>query len=86
MIIPNEMIDRRVSILMEGLPVTDVKVLSSNATELLASYGDGEEIHIDPMFVRAWWVITRKEIDPEKTKERTRKMIATKKEKGLIRS
>jgi len=80
------MIGRRVSILMEGLPVTDVKVLSSNATELLASYGDGEEIHIDPVFVRAWWAITRKEIDPEKVKERARKMIATKKEKGLIRS
>jgi hypothetical protein len=86
MIIPKEMIDRRVSILMEGLPVADIKVLSSNATELLGSYDDGEEVHIDPTFIRAWWASSRKATDPEKAKERARKMIETKKKRGLIRS
>lgn len=72
--------------LMEGLPVSDIKVLSCNATDLLGSYGDGEEIHIDPNFIRAWWPITRREIDPEKQKKRIDKMMKTKKERGLIKS
>ena len=85
MIIPKEMIGRRVSILMEGLPVTDVKVTAVSATEILAVYDDEEETHIDPAYIRAWWPLSRKEVDHEKAKAAAQKALKTKKERGMIR-
>ena len=78
--LPKEVVGRRVMILLEGIPVAEIKVTSITTDEIIGEYSDGEEIHCSHEHLRAWWygkaIVERKPLSEEqkrKMKEGRRK-------------
>lgn len=53
--LPQEMEGRRACILLDGISTIEVKILQITEEELIATYSDGEEVHIATEYLRAWW-------------------------------
>ena len=72
--LPNEVIGRRLMILLEGIAVAEIKVTAITAEEIIGEYADGEEIHCSHEHLRAWW--SGKDVKPRKplSEEQKRKM------------
>lgn len=65
---PDEaMISRHVIILLAGIPAIEVKVIGLLDDEIIATYSDGEEVHISQAHVAAWWY-DKKSHAPKKKK------------------
>ena len=65
--IDKAIIGRHVIILLAGIPAIEVKVVSATDDEIVATYSDGEEVHISPGHVAAWWY-DKKSHAPKKKK------------------
>lgn len=66
--LPQEMEGRRACILLDGISTVEVKILKITEEELIATYNDGEEVHIATEYLRAWWPDRRK-IRKKRTKK-----------------
>jgi hypothetical protein len=75
--IPKDMEGRRLSILLPGIPVAEVKVQKITDEEVIGLYIDNEEIHINHNKVMAWWPSTRKIMSNE-TKAKIKRSKAIK--------
>lgn len=72
--IGKDMEGRYCSILLQGIPVIEIKVKSVTDDEILGDYGDGEEVWINNAMILAYW--------PDKAKDlQARKREAKKKAK-----
>ena len=66
--------DRYCSILLQGIPVVELKVKTVTDDEVIGVYGDGEEIHINQSAIVAYWpdqakdMKARKRADKKKAK------------------
>lgn len=52
---PKETEGRHVKILLANIPSIEVKVAKVSDDEIIATYTDGEEVHIAADHVAAWW-------------------------------
>ena len=80
--IPKEMEGHFCNILMADVAVQEVKIKKILQDEIIAEYGDEEEVHIDPEYIRAWWPDPRRDTSAKNAKARAAKMIATKRAKS----
>ena len=77
--IPKEMEGRRLDILVQGLPVMEIKVSKISDDEIIGEYNDGEEVHVSHNAVRVWWIPKRQPLTKEQIEKRKRsKMLKDK--------
>ena len=73
--IEQEMKDRYCSILLQGIPVVEIKVTEVTDDEVIGKYDDETLIRINHSFIMAYW--------PDKAKDlRERKRMEAKKKKS----
>lgn len=70
--IPKEAVGRRIDIMIQNIPTVTLKVTAVTEDEIVGTYSDGEEWHINQSFVMAWTYPIRKEM----TDEAKAKMLA----------
>ena len=75
--IPPEMKGRYASILLQGIPVTEIKITEVNGEEVVGEYGDGAAIHINQSMIIAYWPDEARELKVRAARER-----AARKKKG----
>lgn len=64
---PKETESRHVIILLANIPAIEAKVTKVSEDEIIATYTDGEEVHIAMNHVAAWWY-DKKSHTPRKKK------------------
>jgi len=64
---PKEAEGRHVMILLANIPTIEVKVAKVADDEIVATYTDGEEVHIATNHIAAWWY-DKKSHTPRKKK------------------
>jgi hypothetical protein len=68
-----EIESRHVIILLANIPAIEVKVTKVSEDELIATYVDGEEVHIATSHIAAWWY-DKKSHAPRKKKTDAKKV------------
>jgi hypothetical protein len=66
MIFPKSMEGRYCTFLLQGIPACEVKVRHVLADEIVATYQDDAEVHINPVMLVAWWPDTGRELRHER--------------------
>jgi hypothetical protein len=52
---PTEMEGRYCNLLLQNIPAAEIKVTKVSDDEIVGIYSDGEEIHINPAMLVAYW-------------------------------
>lgn len=63
--IPKDMVGRRLDILVPGITTIEIKITSITEDEVVGTYADGEECHVNHRAINVWWPATRREISEE---------------------
>ena len=80
--IPKEYEGHFCNILMADVSVQEVKIKNILDDEIIAEYGDEEEVHIDPNYIRAWWPDPKRDTAAKNAKARAKKAVAAKRAKS----
>lgn len=78
----DEYVGRKVTLLVPGIPATDIKITKATDEQIVGTYDDGEEIHVSRYALVAWWESSRREMRPE-TKEKIRRAKEESKKKKV---
>ena len=68
--IPDNMKDRYCSILLQGIPVVEIKVKEVNNEEVIGEYDDETLIRINQAFILAYWPDLAKDLRARKRQEK----------------
>ena len=72
--LPKELEGRRLHLLLSGISSMELKISKITSDEIIGEYEDGEEIHVDPEGLRAYWISKDKKPRKVLTKEQKEKM------------
>jgi hypothetical protein len=84
MIFPKSMEGRYCTFLLQGIPACEVKVRHVLADEIVATYQDDAEVHINPVMLVAWWPDPKRESKSTKLKEAHKARKALKASQSLV--
>ena len=74
--IGKDMEGRYCSILLQGIPVVEIKVKGITDDKIIGEYGDGEEVHINQSAVLAYWPDQAKDLKARKREAKKKAKMA----------